>query len=462
MSAGHIVGSSLRTSLARYRRSWGLWLLLLVAPVGARFMISNEDGQGVMIAIGGQLPILTSSMLGIWLGIVVSTLLLPIGYVYLRSNSNRRQPWQVEEVTAGSRVAIMLGRFAADVAVLFAMLAALTAAGWFLGFLLVSGPLSLWAITFALWLIAGPALMGLAALRILFDAIPWLRRGLGDLVFFVAWMASIIAPAAVQNQASSLSTNLFDFPGFIRPLVGDQPADGMDIAIGGTELKPGRVALDVDRGLAANGYVASRAVWALIAVTLAALAGAIYRPHRLPRRSKGPGLIGKLLAEGPPPPADAAAPAARAAAVPLVGLISAEFRLIGSGRVFKLLGLAAVAVGLFGDFRHIGSPAALLLLAFALSAHAGRSEARHLLSLAATAVLPPMARRIAFVLAGIGWSALMAVPASALRLSPEPMVLALATGAAASAIAMTLATISRSAFAPRIVLLILWYGYLSS
>ena len=29
-----IAQSSLATSLLRYRRSWGLWLLLLVAPVG--------------------------------------------------------------------------------------------------------------------------------------------------------------------------------------------------------------------------------------------------------------------------------------------------------------------------------------------------------------------------------------------------------------------------------------------
>ena len=39
------------------------------------------------------------------LGIVISTLLLPIAFVYLRSNATRRQPWQVEETTAASRVA---------------------------------------------------------------------------------------------------------------------------------------------------------------------------------------------------------------------------------------------------------------------------------------------------------------------------------------------------------------------
>jgi hypothetical protein len=133
MSAQAIAKSALRASLLRYQRSWGLWLLLLVAPVGARFMISDEDGKGIAIAVGGQLPVLTSPVLGVWLGIVVTTLLLPIGYIYLRSNTTRKQPWQIEEVTAGSRIAIMLGRFGADVAVLLAMLATLTVAGWFLG-----------------------------------------------------------------------------------------------------------------------------------------------------------------------------------------------------------------------------------------------------------------------------------------------------------------------------------------
>ncbi len=48
---GAVLRSSFLTSLTRYRRSWGLWLLLLIAPVGARFMISDESGRGVAIAV---------------------------------------------------------------------------------------------------------------------------------------------------------------------------------------------------------------------------------------------------------------------------------------------------------------------------------------------------------------------------------------------------------------------------
>ena len=56
-----IIASSLRTSLLRYSRSWGLWLLLLVAPVGARYMLPRGDGGGgTVIAIGGHLPVMTA------------------------------------------------------------------------------------------------------------------------------------------------------------------------------------------------------------------------------------------------------------------------------------------------------------------------------------------------------------------------------------------------------------------
>ncbi len=462
MSAIAIARSSLTTGLLRYRRSWGLWLLLLVAPVGARFMISDEDGKGIAIAIGDHLPVLTSPVLGVWLGIVVTTLLLPIGYIYLRANTNRRQPWQVEEVTSASRVAMALGRFSADVAVLFAMLAALTVAGWFLGWLMVSGPLDLWAITSALWIVAAPALMGLAAIRIVFDAVPWLRGGLGDFAYFVLWMTSIVMPAAVQGDASSLAVNMYDFPGFMRPLAGPAPAKDRDIGIGGIAVKPGRVALDVGAGLDADGYLASRALWGAIAVVLTALSGLIYRPHTPPRRMKVQSRFSRLLAAGPPPTAQADAPAARMTSAPWLGLVVAEARLVGAGKLFKWLALGAAIAGMFGDYRHVGSPAALLLLVFALSAHAGRSEARGLVALTATTALSPWARRAAFMIAGLAWSLAMALPAALIGVSIAPLTLAGATGLLGAILAIGLATVSSSGFAPRIVLLILWYGYFSS
>ena len=193
MSAAAVVRSSLATSLARYSRSWGLWLLLLVAPVAARLWIPGENDKTVVIAVNGSAPIMTSAMLGVDLGVVISTLLLPVAFIYLRSNATRRQPWQVEETTAAPRAAIALGRFAADVAVLGGVLVAMTVAGWFIAWLVTPlASINLGDVTLALWLIAAPALMGVAAVRILFDALRFTRGALGEFLFFVLWMVAII------------------------------------------------------------------------------------------------------------------------------------------------------------------------------------------------------------------------------------------------------------------------------
>jgi hypothetical protein len=54
MSATAVARSSLTTSLQRYSRSWGLWLLLLVAPVGARFWIPAENASTSAIVVNGE------------------------------------------------------------------------------------------------------------------------------------------------------------------------------------------------------------------------------------------------------------------------------------------------------------------------------------------------------------------------------------------------------------------------
>jgi hypothetical protein len=190
--------------------------------------------------------------------------------------------------------------------------------------------------------------------------------------------------------------------------------------------------------------------------------GLIYAPHRARRKPALTGRLGKLLNAGPPPRVIADAPAARPAFAGALSLAAAEFRLIGSGRAFLLLAAAVAAVAAMApDFRHAASPAALLLLAFALSAHAGRSEARGLVTLTKIAPFAPMARRAAFVIAGAAWSTLLALPALVRHPPVETLSLASATGATAALAAIALSALTGSAFAARLVLLILWYGYAS-
>jgi hypothetical protein len=460
VNAAIISGSSLTTSLLRYARSRALWLMLLVAPVGARYMLPFEDGGGIKIAVGNALPVMTSPFLGVSLGIIVSTLVLPVAWLYLRSNTTRRQPWQVEEVSAGSRVAIALGRFAADAAVLLGILAALNLAGLYLAtFMLEGAALNVGELCIALWVVAAPALVGLAALRILFDALPMLRSGFGDFAYFCIWITSIAVPAATEKAAPSFGANMWDFAGFVTPLKYGAPPGTDSFSIGGGFLATGSVDLDVMAGLMSPGYLESRLAWIAIALALVVVAGLIYAPHRAKKRTVLTGRLGALFNAGPPPRVVLNAPAAKRSLADAVSLVISEFRLIGSGRVFQLMGGVVAAIAVTTDFRHMASPAALLLLLFALSAHAGRSEARGLVALTKVALFAPMARRVAFVVAGSLWSMLLALPALVRNPPIETLTLASVAGAAAAVVAIALSTLTGSSFAARLVLLVLWYGY---
>ena len=168
-------------------------------------------------------------------------------------------------------------------------------------------------------------------------------------------------PITASKLPSSVAINMLDCAGFVRPLVAGSPARDNDFAIGGGQIKPGRVPLDSKHGVRAPGYVPSRLAWVAASVVLTRLARMLYAPHSAPRRGRLAKYLERRLQRGPPPPAIALAPPAPFSRVASVTLLLAEFRLIGAGTLFPYLAVIAALLGLLPDFRHIGSPAGLLL-----------------------------------------------------------------------------------------------------
>lgn len=457
MTAFAVARACFADDLLRYWRSWGLWVILLVVPIGARYLV---DGSAVHIALDQHLLIMTWGTVGVTIGVVASTMLLPVAFLYLRSNVTRRRAWQVEDVAPASRLAMVFGHFAADLGVLLAALAFATVAGWILAWHAGQGSADIVQLATATWLIAGPSLVCLVAIRHLLNALPLTRGALGDVVAFFCWMALLAMPAAVAERPSSFAVNMFDPGGYIRPIVGRAALQDKAFTVGASPVLPGRVALDVGAGLDAPGYVASRIAWLSIGLVLVLLAGLIDRPAGFGRRRARANAARTWLSAKQSVPASAA-PAKRARSA-RSAVLAAEFRLIGRGVAFPILAVGAGALGLFHDFRHIGSPAGLVILVFALSAQAGRSEAKGLLRLTATTRISPAFRRAAFVAAGIGWAMLIALPNAVVTRSVAPLLLAGATGAGTAAIAAALAALARSAAAPRMVLLIAWYAYFAA
>jgi hypothetical protein len=442
----------------------GLWILLLVAPVGARFMIAARGADATLIAVDDRVPWLTSPVLGVSLGVVIATLLLPVAFIYLRSNVTRRQPWQVEEVSPAGRVSIAYGRWLADIAVLAAVLAATSAAGCLLAVLLLPlAEVDPASIILTLWVIAAPPLALVAGLRLLFDARRWTRGPLGEVLFFVFWMGSL-AMGAAGGQDGGYAANMTDLLGFQSPISYGQ--GGTDnFSIGGAETLAGSapIHLDVISGVMAEGYLAARLTWLGVAALIPLLVGWIYAPHAVGKTRKTASWF-KILEPGPPRPADPGARPARPGRLPGVALVVAEARLMAGNRKGLLAMAMVAAAGLFAPWSTVVGPAAMLLLVFATTAHAGRSEQKGLLALTATAALSPAARRIAFVLAGTALALAMAAPAAARALmagQTHVPLEAAALGAATAGTAILLGTLTRSATAPRLVLLLAWYFYLN-
>jgi hypothetical protein len=442
----------------------GLWILLLVAPIGARFMIAPRGAANSIVSINNQVPWLTSAVLGTAMGVVIATLLLPAAFIYLRANVNKRQPWQIEEPSGASRIAILYGRWLADVAMLMGVLAATTAAGCLLALLLL--PLSevdVPAIIFALWAIALPPTVMLASLRVLFDSRRWTRGWLGEVLYFVFWMATLVMSSAGQNRTGFL-TNMTDLPGFVSPLSFARHGDG-NFTIGGALIPPGTppIMLDVMSGLLAPGYLPARLAWLLIAAMVPLAAGLIYAPHVTGKVRRRPVWL-KLLEPGRAAMANPHAPAAGHARLPWLGAVITEARLIASGRLMMLSMAAVAALGLAAPWPSIVGPAAMLLLVFGATAHAGRSEQGGLLALTRTGVVSPMARRAAFIAAGTALTLAMASGSIVRGLASgeaRPLIEAPVVGAATALVAIGLGAASRSATAPRLVLLIAWYFYLN-
>jgi hypothetical protein len=292
--------------LERVRRTSFLVTLGLAVYLG--YVVSA--GQ-LKLWLGDMRGIYNSAWVGVLMALVANFFLSLAGFYVVKNAVERDRRTGVGEILATtpmSKPLYTLGKTASNLAVLMAMIAVLAAMGpvaqWMAG---EETRIGLWPLLAPFLFLSLPAMAVVAACAVLFEALPVLRGGFGNVVWFFAWTG--LMPAAIE------------LPGFPDPFglgaVTSKLFELMRVRFGKTEHSFTLGALKSEQGTRTfvwegmdwmSAGVLKQLVWLLVAVGIALLAALFFdrfdpsRGRARARKGAEPETAGDGVAASVPAP----------------------------------------------------------------------------------------------------------------------------------------------------------------
>jgi hypothetical protein len=348
MSAATVVLAAAKADfLERVRRYSFLFTLGLALYFGYMATVGR-----LTLRIGDSRGIYNSAWIGGLLAVVGSTFISLAGFYFVKNTLQRDNETRVGEILAAtpiSRFTYILGKFTSNFAVLASMIGTLALSSVVMQ--LVSGEdlhIHLWKLLSPFLLLSLPAMTVVAALAIVFETIPFLRGGFGNVVYFFMWTAILTAPI-LGNSA------LYDLGGLfiLRRSI---------VASGAAPLAENSFSLSIDSGQfkAASIFrwegipwtaevLFSRLLLCAVALLLCVIAAALFdrfdpaRGYRALRASPTPALpVIVSIPTAPPAPATKLSPlVTRAQSFRFTAVLAAELRLMLKGQRWWWYSVAA-------------------------------------------------------------------------------------------------------------------------
>jgi ABC-type transport system involved in multi-copper enzyme maturation permease subunit len=447
------------------------FVVMLLAAAGLGYLAAPPASTGyTMVKIGAFRGVYDSGYLGVMLAMVGSLWLSLCGFYAVKNSIVRDTATGVGQILAAtplSRAGYLLGKFLSNLMVLAAMAGLLALTG--LGMLLLRGE-SARVDLVALWLpfplLCLPFLAVAAAAAVVFESIPPLRGGVGNLMWFFGFLLLFVAGLGTTGL-NAIGASMQ------AELLAQHPGVGAEISIGLTTEEGGLSrflwsGMDVTTGLVAQQ------LGLLLGTVLAALLPALWFTRFDPSRQHEPAArpaTAETANTGERPSATAAFAGTaqpRTTAMlgrPVLELCAGELRVLLKGLPrwwwLGLLALTAVALALPAS----GGSHVMLLLAWIwpvllwsrLGAHAYEHDV-HLLTGAGAA---PRRRLLAEWAAGAAVTALAGTgPLLRMLLGGDIPGAAAWLGGVAfiPALALLLGSLSRSARLFQLVYLMIWYA----
>jgi hypothetical protein len=449
------VGLHAAQQLRRHLRSPAIWALAIAGPVAARYLVPEPGSTYSVIGVNDAILRPSASVIGLQLGVLTAVMLAPLAYIFLKAGPTRIQPRQVTDVAPRARTALSLGRWLGDTAAIWGLLLLLAFAGVILSlFRLPLDEVAPFETIAAATFIAMPALALIAAVRTLFSMRPVLRRGWGDFTFFMLWLVAIILSASFFMDGSGGSP-LGDIFGFAAPLVTgtNEPVTAMYI---GSGPSTGRIMdFHAMAGVTDPAYLLSRVFWLVTAGVLAWGSGFLFQAGRV-KAQRGVSKTSK----GPATFSSTAVLPVQTSPSGFVGRGLAFAReLFRPWLVLALIGVIALS-GFVLPLRGMVGPALGLALIFPLTRYGSRWRPKSIEQWMASLPMSAAAMFTHRLIIACAVSLILLLP-SLVGIGPGEWKDVLAIGVGVPVIAVTLGHVTRGPVAARLILLILWYGYLN-
>jgi len=212
-----------RADFLQRTRSYSFLITLgITLYVGYFFIPPNHSSYATMV-IGNHRGLYNSAYLGSLMALLISPFLSLAGFYLVKNAIDRDMQTRVGQILATttlSKPLYTIGKTISNFAVLAVMVAVMGVAAVVMQF--VRGEdltLHLGHLVAPLIFISLPVMLVVAALAILFEAIPWLRGGLGNVVYFFVWISALSAPMTRLDKGVHGSYNDLFGTGVLIPSI---------------------------------------------------------------------------------------------------------------------------------------------------------------------------------------------------------------------------------------------------
>lgn len=187
MSAARAILAIARADFLERVRRYSFFVTLLFAVYLGYAAATGK----VVLRLDNYRGVYTSGWIGLMVSLVTTTFVSLVGFYIVKNAVERDRSTGVGQILAAtplSKTSYMLGKLASNFAVLSAIVLVLTLGAIAMFFFAGEDPrFDLWAILSPFLLLALPAMALTAALALLFETIPLLRGGFGNVVWFFGW-----------------------------------------------------------------------------------------------------------------------------------------------------------------------------------------------------------------------------------------------------------------------------------